>query len=140
MTNQNNQRVGVGVGVCIIKDGKVLYGKRKGSHGDGAWCFPGGHIEFGESWEECAIRETFEETGIKIKNTRFADVTNDIFPKDGKHYVTIFMIADYASGEPRIMEPEQCDKWGWFDWNNPPEPLFVPNQNLLKLGFDPFSK
>jgi 8-oxo-dGTP diphosphatase len=33
----------VGVGVCIVKDNKVLLGKRKNSHGDGTWAFPGGH-------------------------------------------------------------------------------------------------
>ena len=135
-----NQKVGVGVGVCIVKDGKVLYGKRKNAHGDGDWCFPGGHIELGESWEECAARETREEAGIEIKNIRFAAVTNDIFPKDGRHYVTVFMIADYASGETQIMEPEQCDEWGWFAWNSPPDPLFIPNQNLIKLGFNPLGK
>ncbi|MBU0929712.1 MAG: NUDIX domain-containing protein, partial [Nanoarchaeota archaeon] len=59
--------VRVGVGVYIIKDNKILFGKRKGFHGSGTWCPPGGHLEFNESIEECAIREVMEETGIKIK-------------------------------------------------------------------------
>ncbi|HBX16159.1 MAG: hypothetical protein UT86_C0013G0001 [Candidatus Magasanikbacteria bacterium GW2011_GWC2_40_17] len=128
----------VGVGVCVIKDGKVLFGKRINSHGDGSWCFPGGHLEFNESWEECAARETAEESGLSIKNVHFATATNDIFPKEGKHYVTIIMAGEYESGELKIMEPEKCEQWGWFAWDNIPRPLFIPLDNLIKQGFNPF--
>lgn len=128
----------VGVGVAILKNGKVLMGKRKNSHGEGTWCFPGGHLEFGESWEKCALRETEEEVGIKIKNLRFGTVTNDFFKEENKHYITIIMVADYDSGKVTLGEPEKCEKWEWFSWNNLPEPLFVPQQNLIKQKFNPF--
>ena len=127
----------VGIGVFIIKDGKILFGKRKNAHGDGTWSLSGGHLEFNESWEDCAMRETLEEAGIKIKNIRFATATNDIYPTEGKHYITIFMLSDYDSGEVKIMEPDRFDEWGWFDWNAPPAPLFLPLQNLLKTKFNP---
>jgi 8-oxo-dGTP diphosphatase len=135
---QNENRPKVGLGVFVIKDGKVLLGKRKNAHGEGAWCFPGGHLEFNETWEECAIRETMEETGINIKNIRFGTATNDIFEKEDKHYITIIMLADYDSGEVKLMEPEKCEKWAWFEWSKDklPEPLFVPQQNLLKQNFN----
>ena len=132
-----HERPKVGIGVIVVKDGKILLGKRKNSHGDGAWSFPGGHLEFGESWEECAKRETTEETGINIKNIRFGTVTNDIFQTEEKHYITIFMLSDYDFGEVQIMEPEKCEKWDWFSWNQLPQPLFVPIQNVLKTGFEP---
>lgn len=128
----------VGVGALIIKDGKVLYGKRKDDHGKGSWCFPGGHLEFNESIEECAKRETLEEVGIRIKNIRLGPFTNDMFKEEGKHYVTLFVIADYDYGEVKLMEPEKSEEWRWFDWNNPPQPLFLPNQNLRKQEFNPF--
>lgn len=131
-------RPGVGIGVCVIKDGRVLLGKRKSAHGEGAWCFPGGHLEFKESWEDCARREVLEETGLSIKNIRFATATNDIFPVEGKHYITIFVVADYNSGEAKVMEPEKLEVWEWFRWDNLPQPLFVPIQNLQKKGFSPF--
>ena len=132
----------VGIGVFVIKDGKILMGKRKGAHGEGSWSLPGGHLEFKESWEECARRETREETGIKIKNIRFGTATNDFFEKENKHYVTLFMLADYDSGEVRTMEPNKCEKWEWFDWDKDklPKPLFVPIRNVLKLDFNPFDK
>ncbi len=132
------ERPKVGVGVVVRKDGKVLLWKRQGSHGAGTWNLTGGHLEFGESIEDCARREVMEEMGITIKNIKKACFTNDIFSKEGKHYVTLFVVADYDSGEPRIMEPNKCTEFGWFEWDNLPRPLFIPLENLLKENFDPF--
>lgn len=128
----------VGIGVVIIKDNKILLGKRKNAHGEGSWCYPGGHLEFGESWEECSRREVWEEVGIKIKKLRFGTITNDIFENEQKHYITICMIADFESGEVQLMEPDKCEKWEWFDWDNLPSPLFLPTINQLQEGFKPF--
>jgi len=128
----------IGVGVIVIKDGKVLLGKRKNAHGDGSWSFPGGHLEFNEEVEDCAIRETKEEAGISIKNIRNGFYTNDIFEKEKKHYITLFVIADYDSGNVNIKEPEKCERWEWFYWGKLPKPLFLPIENLLKQRFDPF--
>jgi 8-oxo-dGTP diphosphatase len=132
------KRPKVGVAVIIIKDGKVLLGKRIGSHGDGTWNFPGGHLEYGENWEDCAMREIGEETGLKIVNVKFGFLTNDVFEKEEKHYITIFMLADCDSGEPEIKEPEKCAGWDWFDWDEMPEPLFLPIVNLKKQNYNPF--
>jgi len=134
------ERPKVGIGVWILKDGKVLLGKRKGSHGEGTWAPPGGHLEFGESWEECALREVGEEAGIKIKNLRFVAATNDVFKDSGKHYVTIYILSDFESGEPENLEPEKLEKWDWFEWDSFPEPLFLPVQHLKGQGYDPFKK
>jgi 8-oxo-dGTP diphosphatase len=127
----------VGVGVIVVKDGKVLLGKRKGSHGQGSWSFPGGHLEFGESVEECARREVLEETGAVITNIRMRTFTNDIFEREGRHYVTLYAIAEYDSGEIRTLEPEKCERWEWFSWKELPKPLFLPVQNLVSQGFAP---
>ena len=131
------ERPKVGVGIFVIKDGKILLGKRKNAHGEGSWQFPGGHLEFNESLETCARREAMEEAGISIKNIRLGPFTNDIFRKDGKHYVTLFILSEYDSGLVRVMEPEKCERWEWFDWDDLPAPLFLPIQNLLKRNFDP---
>lgn len=133
-----NNRPKVGVGVCIVKNGKVLLGQRLNAHGEGTWCFPGGHLEFGESWDNCARREVMEETGIKINKPVFATCTNDVFTIENKHYITIYMKASWKSGEPEVLEPDRMIKWQWFDWTNLPSPIFLPMQNLLKSGFCPY--
>jgi len=135
-----SDRPKVGIGVVIMKDNKALLGQRKNAHGEGAWCFPGGHLEYQETWEECAARETVEEAGITIKNVRFGTTTNDIFTKEQKHYITIFMLSDYDSGEVKVMEPDKCERWEWFEWDKLPRPLFLPNQNLLKRKYNPFKE
>lgn len=66
-----DQRPLVGIGMMILKEGKVLLGKRKGAHGAGEYAFPGGQLEHPESFEDCARRETREESGIEITNLRF---------------------------------------------------------------------
>ena len=50
---------------------------------------PGGHLEYGESPQACALRETQEETGVMIADVTFCTITNDIFEEERKHYVTI---------------------------------------------------
>lgn len=127
----------IGVGVLIFKEGKILMGKRKGAHGNGTWAPPGGNLDFGETIEQCAIRETMEEAGILIKNVRFAKLTEDLFPQEQKHYLTVWVLADFDSGEVQLLEPELCEKWEWSDWDNLPKPLFIPVQNLINSGFKP---
>jgi 8-oxo-dGTP diphosphatase len=130
-----NPRPLIGVAVIVIKNGKVLLGKRKNSHGDGTWAFPGGHLEFNESIEECAHREIFEETGIRITNLRFGPYTNDIFDREGKHYVTLHVLADYDSGVPTVKEPHKCEEWQWHRWPPEVQQHFLPIVNLLKQNF-----
>lgn len=134
MTEQiKNPRIGIGVFIC--KDGKFLMGKRLGSHGEGSWSLPGGHLEFGESFADTAKREVLEETGLSIRNIRFGAVTNDYFEKENKHYVTIWMLSDYDSGEATMLEPDKYVDQNWFDFAALPSPLFLPWQQLLKSEF-----
>lgn len=116
----------VGVGVFVWKDGKFLMGKRRGSHGHDTWSIPGGHLEFGESWETGAKREVLEESGMVITNVRFLAATNDIFADDGKHYVTIWVFSDWESGQPRITEPDKWIEHRWETFQTLPAPLFEP--------------
>lgn len=120
----------VGVAMMVHKGEQVLLVKRINSHGAGTWSTPGGHLEYGETFEECAVRETLEETGVSVCNVRYRAVTNDLFALEGKHYITIWMEADYSDGEPTPQEDE-CETAGWFDLLALPEPLFLPLSNLL---------
>ncbi len=117
----------VGIGIMIFRKNKILLGKRKGSHGQGDYAFPGGHLDYMENFEECAIREIKEETGIKVKNIKFQLLSN-IKKFNPKHYVHIGLIADHKNGEPKILEPDKCEGWDWYKLDTLPKPLFWPTQ------------
>ena len=120
MTNQP-QPPKVGVGILILKGNQTILGKRCGSHGAGEYGGAGGHMENGESFEEAILREISEEFGshFKIKNLRFSCVTN-LRKYAPRHYIDIGMLAEWESGEPKVMEPDKVEKWEWFDIDNPP--------------------
>jgi len=110
-------------------------GRRKNSHGDGSWSVPGGHLEFGEKIEQTAKREMFEETGVRISNIKIAGITNDIFEKENKHFVTIWVTSDWVSGKGRVKESEKFIGIGWHDFKSLPKPLFLPWKQLFKSEF-----
>lgn len=113
----------VGIGILIFKEGKILLGKRKGDHGIGEYAVPGGDLDYMESFEHCARREVQEETGIEIDNIRFLNLQN-LKAYNPKHYVDIGLIADWKSGEPKNLEPDKCEGWGWYEISDLPQPLF----------------
>ncbi len=122
----------IGISVFVKKEGKVLLGLRRSeTHGDGEWSLPGGHLEQGESFEECCRREVLEETGLSITNIKKADFTNDLFPESGLHYVTLYFSADYAGGNLTNREPHKCERWEWFSSGALPEPLFCGIKDVI---------
>jgi ADP-ribose pyrophosphatase YjhB (NUDIX family) len=133
------KKMGIGFGVMILRNGKVLLGQRhvdpiKASsemHGEGTWTMPGGKLHFGESFEEGAKREIMEETGVMVNanDLEVISVTNDIVPE--AHFVTIGMILKEYSGEARVMEPDEITVWDWFPLDQLPSPLFPPSQKIL---------
>ena len=48
----------IGINVIVVRDKKILLGKRKNSYGEGTWALPGGHLEEGEGMEEAAVMMT----------------------------------------------------------------------------------
>ena len=131
MTVKEKPKVGIGV-LIFDKKERVLLGKRKNSHGNLSWAPPGGHLEFGEEFEDCAIREVEEETGVTIASPKLFSVTNDFFKKDNKHYVSIIMKAIFPEGqEIKNLEPHKTDGWNWFSLDDLPENLFLPLKKLF---------
>jgi 8-oxo-dGTP diphosphatase len=127
-------QIGVGVGVMVYRNGKFLVSQRKGSHGAGCWSLPGGHLEFGETIEECARREVLEETGLVLDTVIPCKIaTNDIFAEEGKHYVTLWTLARLPDTDIQIalnLEPEKCEGWEWHMWPHIPKPHFLPLANM----------
>jgi 8-oxo-dGTP diphosphatase len=125
--------VRIGITVMIFKDGKILLGKRIGSHGDGEYSFPGGHME---SMGRYSTREIVGEDDIQLNNLELQYLT---YPKldAPKHYLHINLTADYVSGEPKVREPDKCESWDWYDINNIPLfflGLFATSYILLSNG------
>lgn len=149
----------VGVGVILVRTvefpsfgnqpeihrPEVLLGLRRKSHGDGEWSLPGGHMELGERFMDTCKREVLEETGMEIAGIVPLCFTNDIFEKDGLHYVTLFFGALWNSDQvPRVME-DKTETWGFFSMDKLPSPLFPPLRRALNFdhsmddGLEPVS-
>ena len=112
----------VGVGVVFIRDGRVFLAKRQGAHGEDTWASAGGHLETGETLEDCARREALEELGVTVGELRYLCLSNII--AYGKHYVDIEFLGHIGGQEPALVEPEGFSESGWFPLDALPQPLF----------------
>lgn len=96
----------------------------------------------GESFEQCEAREVKEETGLDIEKTEFLEVRNSVILNEPKpaHIVCVFMRAALEDGDqvPENIEPDKCDGWEWYDWENLPWPLFSPLEDYVQSGVNPF--
>jgi len=127
MTPDHSKVPRIGVG-CVVTRGTqwlLVRGLR------GYWAPPGGHLDFGETPEQCAVRETLEETGLRVENVRFIAMTNDLIPEMERHYITIWMRADATSGSATICDPAEISELGWFERDALPSPRHVFFDNLL---------
>jgi 8-oxo-dGTP diphosphatase len=120
----------VAVGVIILREGKLLLGERIGSFGAGTFTLPGGHCEFGESFEETAAREAFEETGLAVTGLKVVSISNAVVYD--KHYVTVGVVGEALSGEPFNAEPDRNKGWKWYDPRALPDNLFLPSKRTIE--------
>jgi 8-oxo-dGTP diphosphatase len=135
-----NKKVGVGFGVMILNDSKILLGQRHFDpakadselHGEGTWTMPGGKLNFGETFEDGACREVLEETGIKIdkKGLSIISLANDSVAD--AHFVTIGFLYEEKTEAPKVMEPDEITQWKWFDLNKLPSPMFFPSKEVVE--------
>lgn len=123
---EREQRPRIGVGIIVSQYGKVLLGQRTASYGAGQWSFPGGHLKFGESPDNCVRRELHQEVGLKAGRILHGPWTNDVIDKE-HHYVTLFMIVPEFEGHLH-----HSTSWHWFDWDALPNSLFLPLKTLIE--------
>ena len=120
----------IGVGVVVWRGEQILLGKRSSDSDEGVWQFPGGHLEADESVAGCAAREVKEETALVVKGFRHLGYTDKSFTVAEKRYITLLVSCEYTGGEARVMEPDKCTEWRWFDYRmlsgQMPGPLFEP--------------
>lgn len=90
--------------LCMVYDhaGNILVQDRKDPDWPGL-CFPGGHVEPGESFVASVIREVREETGLTIEKPRLCG-TKQFQTRAGERYVVLFYKTDRFSGELRASD------------------------------------
>jgi len=94
---------------------KVLLTRRKDN---GLWCLPGGHMESGESVEECCVREVFEETGLQVRVKRLTGVYSNpdqlvIYPDGNQaHFVVMNFEVEIVEGELSLSD--ETSEAGYF--------------------------
>ncbi len=138
MSNKEKKRIGAGFGVILKSGNKILLGKRhvdpdkadSAFRSAGEWCLPGGKLDYGESFEEAAVREVMEETSILIEEPEVISVHNCM--NEHAHFVTVGLIAHKWEGEAKVMEPDEITEWRWFDLKELPHPRYFPSFEVIE--------
>jgi len=128
------------IGTCIIvtsKDqSKVLLGKRKNAYKSGLFGLPGGRIELGEAAVAAAKRELAEETGLSRRKVRYVGVVKEYQGEwDFIHLVFGYELGE--SEEPTTLEPDKCEGWQWFGWDELPERIVPGHKAGINLYRNP---
>ena len=109
--------IGVGVGAAIFNsDGKLFIAQRgkKAKNERSKWQIPGGGVDFGETLEDALKREIREEHGIEIEILELLGICDHIIPDEHQHWVAPTYICKLVKGEPKILESDKCEAFGWF--------------------------
>jgi 8-oxo-dGTP pyrophosphatase MutT (NUDIX family) len=128
----------VAAGIYVYKDGKILLQRRKDND---CWSDHGGSVELGETLEEAASRELFEETGLRANKLELFGVFSGenmfhTYPNGDKVYIVdvCFLCEDF-SGNLKCQRSE-VSELKWFDIDQIPEnitpPVRMPMANFIK--------
>lgn len=123
----------VGVWILVVNnDGKILYGLRKSKHWNNTYSTPWGKLEYGETIEECAMRELYEETWLKcnVADIEILSTVNEIYPHNEKHYISITTFTKIFTWELQNKEPDKIEEWLWLTWD---EIKNLWDKNLLSM-------
>lgn len=120
MTEQTTEeRPGIAAAV-VVQDGAVLMVRRRVAEGQLSWQFPAGEIEQGESPEQAAVRETFEEVGMNVTVLKL--LGERVHPTTGRSMS--YVACAVESGTPRVADEEELAELVWVQHVQIPE--YVP--------------
>lgn len=119
-----------GASVILYENGKILLQKRADNH---CWCYHGGRIEVGESAEEAAARELYEETGLMADSLQLLGVFSGkalyhIYPDGNEVYIIdiVYLCTKY-SGTIR-MQVTEVEQLQWFPLDAIPDNISPPTR------------
>jgi len=120
-------------GVVIEKEGKILLVKRKYEPYRGDWCLPAGFMEYDESPQECAIRETKEELNLRVKlDGLFGVYSGKDDPRT--HAVLIMYRAKVMGG--KLTPGDDAQEVRFFSKEEvPPNIAFLAHRQIIKEFF-----
>jgi len=75
------------------------------------WAAPGGHVDFPESFADCARREVMEETGFSVEKLRFFAVSHSTHEDNGLEYIVFNYVCECPLAEHRPMAGEEPCQW-----------------------------
>jgi 8-oxo-dGTP diphosphatase len=105
-----SQRPAIAVAV-VVSDGRVLMVRRRVAEGALSWQFPAGKVEPGETDEEAAARETYEETGVAVRP--FRRLGGRVHPMTGR--MMAYIACGFISGIADVADPDEIDQVEWCD-------------------------
>lgn len=124
-----NTPVASSVATLLIHEKQVLLGRRFECVGEQkkfvGWQCPGGYLQIGESIEQAAQKYCIQKAGIEITQMRPGPYTNNIFSKT-LHTTTLYVIGKGYQVVNQSQFTSEQHQWGWFDFEQLPEPLFLP--------------
>jgi 8-oxo-dGTP diphosphatase len=129
----NEKIVKRGVGVLIERDGKILLGRRCEGWANETWTLIGGKLDPNEHYIDGAKREAKEETGLEIDDLELITKNEDDI--NGVIYITFGLKPRIIKGEPKVMEPDEIERWEWFDPKKLPEPMYVPSKKMIEQHY-----
>jgi 8-oxo-dGTP diphosphatase len=116
-------------GVLLVEDGRVLLVRRKFDPRAGSWCLPAGFMESGETPEETAVRELFEETGLEARLTGLFHVYAG-FDDPRVRAVLILYTAERIGGT--LVPGDDAIEAEWFPLASPPADIaFAAHRQAL---------
>jgi ADP-ribose pyrophosphatase YjhB (NUDIX family) len=89
------------ISVVVVDGSKILLVRhRKGNRQ--YWVLPGGRLEYGETFQECGVRELKEETGLDVEIENFLFLSEAIAPDRSRHIVNIYLRARVTGGTMKL--------------------------------------
>ena len=130
---------GVGTGLVILRDGKILLYRRMKAPEAGYWNIVGGKVDHMEPAATAARREAEEESGLAIGHIDFLCTTEQIIAADRQHWFSVIYVCKDFTGEAALIEPDKLSEFGWFGRDALPQPLSAFTQAAIAhLGEDDF--